>query len=263
MKPKFYLSLLAAAALLWADFAGANKPPDITEVEMTLLPRYCRDAQSFGYGDAYSNTSPRAASWVALMGKSFWHIHHYCWALINIRRAQQPLAPKDRKRAQLEDAMGDLKYVISNSPSDFVLLPEIYTWMGRVQVQLRQPEALEAFARARAQKPDYWPPYFHAAEFLKAQGHKDEAMKIVRAGLERVPKAKALLMLYGDLGGKPGDLPTPLTKPAPVTVTEEEEQRGRPAAQPSSDKDGDGASDRPGQSGLDSSRATAKRQTAP
>lgn len=206
--------------LVLASSAWALKPPGITENEMSLLPSYCRDAQGFGYGDASSNTSPRARGWVATMGNSFWHIHHHCWALINVRRAQAPLVPAERKRALYQEALGDFQYVVQNSPKDFVLLPEIFTWMGRVQAYLKQPQAAESFARARVQKPDYWPAYFHMAEFLKANGKPAEALQVVRAGLQQAPGTKSLLMLYQDLGGKPADIPPPLPKPEPAAAAE-------------------------------------------
>ena len=116
------------------------------------------------YGDAYTNPSPNAPKWVGLMGKGFWAIHHYCWALINLRRAQKPSMPANERQSTREYAIDDMNYVIENTPADFILLPEIYTKIGEVLLSLkRAPEARDAFAKARALKPDYWPPYFQWA----------------------------------------------------------------------------------------------------
>jgi hypothetical protein len=84
----------------------ANKPANITPAEMALLPSYCRDTQGFGYGDAYYNTSPNAPKWVAMMGKDFWHMHHYCWALINIRRSERASLSENEKLALRKSALG-------------------------------------------------------------------------------------------------------------------------------------------------------------
>ena len=83
------LRLALGLSLMVITGMAVAKPNDITETEMELLPRYCPDTMGFKYGDAYSNTSPRASYWVSLMGPSFWAMHHYCWALISINRSQR------------------------------------------------------------------------------------------------------------------------------------------------------------------------------
>ena len=45
----------------------------------------------FWHGDAYSKYTPRASQLVSLMGKSFWAMHHYCWALVNLNALKGPL----------------------------------------------------------------------------------------------------------------------------------------------------------------------------
>lgn len=205
---RIFATTLGFCMVGMSSTAFALKPQNITPEELAMLPRYCLDAQSFGYGDAYSNTSPNAPKWVAMMGKSFWHIHHHCWALINVRRAQQARLPREKKIALLQEAHGDFQYVIRNTPEDFVLLPEVITWLGRTYARLgNHAEAAKSFEKARSLKPDYWPPYYHHGEMLLMQGNKAEAREIVRAGLQHAPDAKPMQVLYQDLGGKPGDLP--------------------------------------------------------
>jgi len=212
------LLLLVFSAL--PGLSIANKPANITPAEMALLPSYCRDTQGFGYGDAYYNTSPNAPKWVAMMGKDFWHMHHYCWALINIRRSERASLSENEKLALRKSALGDFWYVVRNVRQDFVLLPEIYTWIGRTEILLRNPRAAaEAFSRARALKPDYTPAYLHWADFLFSQGNRTDAMQVVMDGLQHAPESKGLLNLYLKLGGKPENLPKrePLTdNPSPT-----------------------------------------------
>ena len=114
----------------------AGKPDNVTDAEMALLPRYCPDTFGFKYGDAYTNTSPNAPKWVGMMGKGFWAMHHYCWALINLARAQKPMVPANLRQAMREYAIGDMQYVIENTAPDFIMLPEIYTKIGEVQLLL-------------------------------------------------------------------------------------------------------------------------------
>jgi tetratricopeptide (TPR) repeat protein len=203
-----FFRLFLFLVLSIVEVCYANKPPDITPSEMALLPPYCRDTQSFGYGDAYHNTSPNAAKWVAIMGKDFWHMHHHCWALINFRRAERATLSASEKLRLRKEALSDFWYVAKNASHDFVLLPEIYTWIGRTELLLRNPRAAaEAFSRARSLKPNYIPPYIFWADFLVSQGQRAEAMKVVIEGLRHSPDSKALIELYYELGGKLENLP--------------------------------------------------------
>lgn len=198
--------------------AMAGKPEDITDSEMKLIPQYCPDTMGFGYGDAFYNTSPRASHWVGLMGKGFWAMHHYCWARINVNRAQRAGVPPQRKKGLWEAALGDYKYVINNVPRDFVLLPEVYTRLAEVELLLGQSNrAQEAFAVARKLRPDYWPAYSKWAEFLMNRNNRQEALKVVTAGLEYSPDSTVLLELYRALGGR-------------TRMSEQSHQRGRPEA---------------------------------
>lgn len=206
--------------------ASANKPANITAAEMALLPKYCPDTMGFNYGDAFYNTSPRAPYWVARMGKGFWAVHHYCWALINLSRATRPGVPREFKIGTLENVRGDHLYVIEHAPADFVLLPEIFSRLGEVELLLKQPRrAEEAFAKARQLKPDYWPAYSHWVEYLIREDKRQDAKSLVQQGLEHSPNAKVLLEQYRLLGGRPEDLmkdsarkDTPAPSPTPPST---------------------------------------------
>jgi hypothetical protein len=211
----FHLAL--ALSLMWVAGIASAKPENITETEMRLLPSYCRDTQTFGYGDSTYNTSPRAAHWVSYMGKSFWAMHHYCWALINMNRSRRASLPANERVWYWESARGDYGYVINNSPPDFIMLPEIYTRIGEVELLLKHPDkANDAFAKARKLKPDYWPAYSHWAEFLIQIGRRPDALKIVISGLQHSPGAKVLLEQLRVLGGKVSDIPKTIENAQPV-----------------------------------------------
>lgn len=202
------LRLALCLALLGMAGASAAKPTEITESEIKLIPRYCRDTQTFGYGDSNYNTSPRAKYWVSVMGHTFWAMHHYCWGQISMIRAAKANISNQQRNALLESARGDFGYVIDNAPADFILLPEIYTKIGQVELLLDRPQQADrAFSRARALKPDYWPAYTHWTEFLLQNRHRAEALKIVREGLKNAPGSKVLREQYRILGGKAVDIP--------------------------------------------------------
>jgi tetratricopeptide (TPR) repeat protein len=199
-----FLLRVAAPLLLASSMAHAGQPQNITEAEMATLPPYCKDTSTFGSGDAYSNVSRDAPKWVAMMGKGFWSMHHYCWALINLSRIQRPSTPPVIKEGTREAAISDMNYVINYVPRDFVVLPEIYTKRGEVQLALnREGEALESFNTARTLKPDYWPAYYQWADHLSRTGRKAQARQVVKEGLAHAPQSRSLQRLLSDLGEAP------------------------------------------------------------
>jgi tetratricopeptide (TPR) repeat protein len=216
-----FVTAVAISLLAWSTTALAQ-PDNITQAEIAMLPAYCPDTQTFGqggrrWGDQPYNWSPNAPKWVDMMGKGFFAMHHYCWTLIRLRRAERPGTPPVIQQGHREAALGDIYFVIQNTPSDFIMLPEIYTKRGEVLLLLkRDSEANEAFATARALKPDYWPAYFHWAEYLRQRGQKVKARALVEEGLRQSPGAKPLEQLLVTLGGNPAKVRTAPT-PEPAT----------------------------------------------
>lgn len=214
--------LLLGIAVFGLTQVHAGKPQNLNEGEMALIPSYCPDTMGFKYGDSTTNTSPKAKYWVGLMGLSFWHMHHYCWAMIHLKRVNLARTAAERK-ALRESAVGDIVYVVRNSPANFVLLPEILTTLGGVQVQLGDiGGAYDSYLQARRLKPDYWPAYADWAEVLIKSGQRVEAKAVVKAGLEQASDLGALQELYRKLGGDPAEVasvgkqPESQTTPAAV-----------------------------------------------
>lgn len=191
---------VVGSLLFWSSSAFAQ-PEAITKTEIALLPAYCPDTNTFGYGGEY-NPSPNAAKWVSMMGRGFWAMHHYCWALIRLTRAEKAGVPPVVQRGYRQAAIGDLYYVVEHSPPDFIMLPEIYTKIGEVQLLLKQfPDARKSFELARSLKADYWPAYFHWADHLRRSGETAKARALVEEGLSHSPDAKPLQGLLATLGG--------------------------------------------------------------
>lgn len=194
-----------------ADF----RPENVTAGEMARLPDYCEDVQGFRYGDAYHNTSPRAPHWVAVMGQTFWALHHYCWALIYIHRNQQAHLNQQQRADLMRRAIADIRYVIGHAKPDFILLPELYLRIGECQVNLKDYSAAEAaFRESRQVKPDYWPPYVRWADVLVLLGKRQEARELLEQALRLMPAERALFAPYQKLGGKPGSFVASLPPPA-------------------------------------------------
>lgn len=201
------LAIFCVMLIAVSPAALAAKLANVTEAELALIPSYCPDTQGFKYGDSSYKTSPNAAKWVNMMGKGFWAVHHHCWGIIEYHRAMRANVPTVQKQGNLSAAVNDFWYVVQNTPSDFILLPEIFTWIGRAEVALGHADkAGEAFERARQIKPDYWPAYSHWAEYLIFAGKRQEAKNIVKSGLEYTPTARVLVEQYRLLGGKLSDI---------------------------------------------------------
>lgn len=216
-----YRSLVATALALATTWALATKPPNVTDGEVALLPPYCPDTMGFKYGDAHYNTSPRAPYWVSLMGKGFWAVHHYCWGLANLRRAKALPMRSVIRAGILENVRGDYIYVFENTTPAFVLLPEVYTRMGEVELLLGNiAGAHDAYAQARNLKPDYWPAYSEWAEFLIKTNQKASAKKLVETGLSYAPDSRTLADLYRLLGGDPSSV-APVVIAAPAAAGSE------------------------------------------
>ncbi len=218
-------AIVLSIVLVGTSMTTLAKPTNITEAEWALLPPYCPHTLAYkGY------TKENRARWEPLMGgwENFSAMHHHCWALINFRRAERSNITSQEKHGLRKMALGDFGYVVIHTSSDFILLPEIFTWIGRTEILLGNPSgANAAFTKARTIKPDYWPAYIHWAEFLKAKGQQKEALDLVKSGLQHAPEAKALHMLYRTLGGKPADIPPPIPK---VESTPSEEAPADPAS---------------------------------
>lgn len=174
----------------------------ITASEWKMLPEYCIDTQGYKYG---KGGSPNSAKWEALLGSTFWSLHHYCLAIVKFNRAQRFGTPGVQRRGQLASALGDFQYVIGHMPPAYVLAPEIFTYVGRTLLLLGQPkEAEEAFAKARAAKPDYWPAYSWWASFLASHGQPEKAKAVAKEGLSHAPNSKTLQLILSDLQSREG-----------------------------------------------------------
>lgn len=172
----------------------------ITAAEWKMLPEYCIDTQGFKYG---RGGSPNSAKWESLLGPTFWDLHHYCLAIVKFNRAQRFGTPGVLRRGQLTSALGDFQYVVGHMPPAYVLAPEVLTYVGRTLLLLDQPKAAEeAFTRAQAAKPNYWPAYSWWASYLAAHGEPGRARTIAQRGLANSPNSRTLQLILADLDSK-------------------------------------------------------------
>lgn len=199
---------LAALLLALASFGAARAqqmvpgyPDDFMALdarEVRLLPPYCIYSQYFSW--KYHPSEVEKKRWETALGPTFWHIHHYCFALLKTNRALFLTKSKQFREFYLRDSLNEFDYVIERAPDDFVLLPEILTKKGENLVRLgRGPWAVFEFERAAGLNPSFWPPYAHLADYYKSEGEKEKAREVLSKGLAQSPDAKPLQQRLAEL----------------------------------------------------------------
>lgn len=202
------------------SFAAHCEPDNVSAGELALLPDYCR-AKGWGerYGYANGPSASQTAYWLSRLGPSWKGLHHYCWGLVNVRRAQAAGVPASVRKHLVATALDDYEYVLRNSTSDFVLLPEIYLRVAEAHTILNnQVAANAAYRRSRELKPDYWPAYLQDAQLLVKLGLNTEAKRLLAEGLSQVPGNRQMQDLYRKLGGDPKAIVPMAAASAPDTA---------------------------------------------
>ena len=200
--------LIWCAAVLCTGLARADSPPNITVGEKARLPEYCQDTLTFATSGGESGPNERQARWIGMMGRGFWTMHHYCWALVSEFRASAAGLPPQTRDYLLKSAIEDCFFVITHSQPGFVMLPEVYTRMGDFSVKRRRlDEAHVFFTNSRDAKPDYWPPYVRQAQMLMSLKEWQSARSIIEIGLGHMPDQPQLLEVQRQLHKRVQDKP--------------------------------------------------------
>jgi tetratricopeptide (TPR) repeat protein len=211
---------------LLSTSAVQAQPENMTLGEVALTPPVCQDVQGIpviGWSQHYRE-SPNAPYWVGIMGNTFWAMHHYCWALIHLQRAERVALPAHVRAHMIRSAINDFYYVVNHANrhhagGSFVLMPELYFRIGDAHVQLGEfARAIAAFDLSQRAKVDYWPPYLGHAEVLERLGQRKQAREILATGLRYNPDEPKLIAAYKRLGGRPQDV-KPLIRPADTATS--------------------------------------------
>lgn len=214
-------TLLAGLVLLSGLMAPAmaQKPHNLTGGELALLPEYCNQTMGMYPGAQPGTMGPDSKRWLTLMGRSFMAMHHYCWGLINERRAQASGTPRVRRDFLLRHAGGDYRYVLTNAEPGFRLLPEIFVKLGDIHALLGESAtAIDAYQQAVLAQPSWWRPYSRWAEVAKNAGLPKMAMAQLEAGLRMQPDSPELRAQYKAYGGDADKFVRSLPKREPAAA---------------------------------------------
>jgi len=190
-------SVLGAAALslaLGAPLQAYAQERDYNNPrEMTMLPEYCKYTMFFRDHVPGGSNRSMVERWSAVMGPTFNHMHHYCWALMSTNRALLIARTKEQRGYALNASIPDFDYVIERAPADFSLMPEFLTKRGENLLRLeRTGEGMADIDRALSIKPNYWEAYVALSDYYRDKGDIAKAREWAEKGLAVSPNTRPL-----------------------------------------------------------------------
>jgi tetratricopeptide (TPR) repeat protein len=176
--------------------AIAAEPWAPTDSEMASLPPFCKIKMR-------SNTSSSEYKmWESTLGKDFLHTHHYCMGINFINRYYRARSQQD-KRFNLNNAQGNLEYMVTHAESTYSLMPDVHLNLGVVYSMMNKPaQAITHFNKAIELNPRQPRAYGALSDYYVKSKQNAKALEIVTAGLRYNPDTKSLQRRYAELGGK-------------------------------------------------------------
>jgi tetratricopeptide (TPR) repeat protein len=164
-----------------------------SQEELRALPRICH-AQKYIDSALESPIVPEAERkmWAERLGAPFESFHHFCWALIYMRRAND--SDVTFRRGNFEAAVANFEYVQRYSNASFPLLPEVYLRKGMAYRYLgNEGAAASQFLSAIRLKDDYTPAYAALVDLYLDLKDTDAARAILeQRGLKHAPNSAIL-----------------------------------------------------------------------
>ena len=188
-----------AGLLMVAGEAGAIGKFKATPAELRLLPAYCGPrAQPWGN----DSSRPEVRRWFRVFGRDYVHMHHYCLAMLKLRRAPT-IADGRKRRAAYAVARNNLLYMEKNVSRGFLLWPELKVLLAEAYRGLGdRARAVAAAQQALAVKPDYARAAVFLADEWVAMGRREEARRVLEAAIKHGARARSLMRRLACLEGR-------------------------------------------------------------
>jgi hypothetical protein len=167
---------------------------NFTQEELRSLPRVCLAQKVINeqlQSPLVSEVERR--EWALRLGeKDYSSYHHYCWALLHIRRGSTASAPNE-KTYNYKAAIDNFNYVLRRASIQFPLLPEVNLRKGlTLQLTGDNPGAAREFMAAVKLKRDYTPAYAALVDIHLDLGNVEAAAAVLKEGLTHAPNSKIL-----------------------------------------------------------------------
>ena len=191
--------LALVVSLFVSGEAGAIGKFKATPAELRLLPAYCAPrAQPWGN----DSSRPEVRRWFQVFGKDYVHMHHYCLAMLKLRRAPM-IADARERRAAYVVARNNLLYMEKNVSRGFLLWPELKVLLAEAYRGLGdRARAVAAAQQALALKPDYARAAVFLADEWVEMGRPEEARRVLEGAIKRGARARSLARRLACLEGR-------------------------------------------------------------
>jgi tetratricopeptide (TPR) repeat protein len=192
-----WLFLCAAPTLSETVFSQDR----FSQEELIALPRVCH-AQRVINNQLQTKIVPEAErrQWALRLGeKDYSSFHHYCWALIYLRRASAAETPQSQV-FNYETAVNNFGFIQTHASPDFPLMPEVNLRKGQTHRLLGEDAAAaKEFTEAIQLKPDYTPAYAALVDFYLDLQDLQRAEEILAQGLVHAPQSRILLQKKAEM----------------------------------------------------------------
>ena len=177
---RFALMVSLVTVLPTVGFGGQYSVDYILEqVRLKKLPDYCEYMGVLQAGRTEKGKELRKK-----YGPSWAHMHHYCWALVDLKKGYD------------HQAIKNLDYVLRNITRDPSLRPMVLFKKAMVlSINQSSSEAVSVYRELIEIKPDFEPAYVALANLFLQQGDKKTAREIAALGLEHIPNSEKLKAL--------------------------------------------------------------------
>jgi len=157
-----------------------------TDYDFARLPRFC-------WVRLKGKDTAEYQLWAKRIGPDIMHIHHYCEGLFSAMLARVERDPME-KRQLYKNSIGGFMYVEEHSSKNFAWRPRIHYEKGQVYEESGQiKEAIQEYQSAIKLNPKLALAYAALSDLAARSGRTDEAVEILRKGLEQKPDSKMLL----------------------------------------------------------------------
>ena len=146
------------------------------QIKRNELPKVCAYM-----GVGRKKNTRKGQHYRKVYGQDWIHMHHYCWALV------------DLKRGLHGQAIGNLDYVLRNSKRSFKLRPLVLKKKADILMFIKAySEAAPVYYELIKVKPESEIGYVGLATVFLTLGDKKNARKIAQKGLSYLPDSKKL-----------------------------------------------------------------------